>query len=39
MLENLELDAKKPAHLSWLFRAGEGIRTPDFDLGKVALYH
>jgi hypothetical protein len=21
------------------FGAGKGIRTPDFDLGKVALYH
>ena len=28
-------------HLKWLyfFGAGNGIRTRDFNLGKVALYH
>ena len=31
-IENKELDIKDE-------RAGEGVRTLDFDLGKVALYH
>ena len=26
-------------HLSLFYGAGNGIRTRDFDLGKVALYH
>ena len=27
------------ATTAWALRAGHGIRTRDFDLGKVALYH
>jgi hypothetical protein len=31
--------ARHEAWLSFLFGAGNGIRTRDFNLGKVALYH
>lgn len=29
----------RPEEIVNNFRAGEGIRTPDVNLGKVALYH
>ena len=31
--------ALMPAKLAMISGAGNGIRTRDFDLGKVALYH
>ena len=32
------LSGHKMRRVSWLFGAGDGIRTRDIDLGKVALY-
>ena len=33
------MERKKPESFDFGFRAGEGIRTLDVHLGKVALYH